>query len=197
MKSDQARKSVSTLFELMNSRAHVSPKRLGPPGPNSEQRELILSAAGTAPIHGVGIPWHIYEISEKYRHLLGNIFVENLKTRDPNASSEQINDAYSKALRGPYLLLVVARHGEADFNIPWAENIISAGCAIQNILLAAHAMDLGAGISTGKALYGPEIKSLFRLNEDDEPLVFITIGSVIKHRDRRERPIYKKYSSSI
>lgn len=49
MKSDQARKSVSTLFELMNSRAHVSPKRLGPPGPNSELIELIVSAYFSSP----------------------------------------------------------------------------------------------------------------------------------------------------
>lgn len=197
MKSDEAEDLGGELLELMNSRSHISPKRLGAPGPNLKHKELILSAAGTAPIHGAGIPWHIYEISDELRHSLGNVFVESLKARYIDATPEQIEESFSKALRGPYLLLIVARHGLADQNIPRNENVISAGCAIQNMLLTAHAMGFGAGISSGNALYGPEIKAMLKLGVDDEPLAFLTIGSVIKHRDHRVKPAFSKYTSFL
>lgn len=185
------------IFDLMDSRCHVAPKRLVTPGPNDQQKHLLLRAAGTAPIHGGGVPWHIYEISENSRLQLGEVFVKNLKRRSEDVTSEQCDEAFSKALRGPYLLLMVAKHGAADVDIPRNENIISASCAVQNILLMAHSMGFGAGLSSGKALYGTELKQLLKLSNDDEPLVFITIGTVKSHRAEHMRVSVTAYSSII
>lgn len=186
-----------TIFDLMDSRSHIAPKRLVIPGPNDQQKQLLLKAAGTAPIHGDRVPWHLYEISENSRFQLGEVFVKNLKKRLEDVSSEQCDEAFSKALRGPYLLLMVAKHSIADVDIPKNENIISASCAVQNILLMAHSMGFGAGLSSGKALYGAELKKLLRLDDDDEPLVFITIGTVKSHRAERVRASVASYSSTI
>ncbi|WP_353203061.1 nitroreductase [Polynucleobacter sp.] len=186
---------VPLVSELMNTRHHISPKRLGSPGPTEEQKKIILEAAGTAPDHGLVTPWHFYEISDAGRVLLGRVFSHNLKERDPGATPEQLDEAHGKALRGPYLLLAVTKYGTGDNKIPRNEKLISAGCAIQNIILTAHAMGFGAGLSSGHALYSPEMKKLFKLEADDEPLVFITIGTVIKHKDGRVRPAYTEYSS--
>jgi nitroreductase len=186
---------VPLVSELMRTRHHISPKRLVDPGPTEEQKKIILEAAGTAPDHGLVTPWHFYEVSDSGRALLGRVFSHNLKERDPGATPEQLDEAHSKALRGPYLLMVVAKYGTGDNNIPRNEKLISAGCAIQNVILTAHAMGYGAGLSSGHALYSPEMKKLFKLQGDDEPLVFITIGTVIKHKDGRVRPAYTEYSS--
>lgn len=193
----EAERIERAIFDLMDSRNHVAPKRLGIPGPKPDQKKLLLESAGTAPIHGVKVPWHIYEISDHARDLLGEVFVKNLKNRDPNATPEQLEESFSKARRGPYLLLVVAKYGLLDPDSNRSEAVISAGCAIQNILLQANVMGYGAGLSSGKALKGPEIKQLFNLSCDEEPLVFITIGSVIEQRDKRIRTSYLEYSSIL
>ena len=180
---------------LIHSRQHVSPKRLIAPGPNLSQKLEILNAAGAAPDHGKVTPWHFYEVSQKSRNLLGYLFAEALIARDPSATSTQIDEAKQKAFRGPLLLLVTARLNNELDNIPEQEKLISAGCAIQNVLLMATALGFGSGLSSGKALYSPKIRELFLLEDKEEPLCFITIGTISVHKPNKQRPDASSYSS--
>lgn len=182
---------------LIHSRHHVSPKRLGEPGPTREQINEILNAAGAAPDHGRVTPWHFYEITQQSRAKLGETFAQCLIDRDQKASEIQIEDARNKALRGPLLLLAVAKLGNTDEQIPAQEKFISAGCAIQNVLLSAHGMGFAAGISSGKAIYSQRMKDLFSLQENEVPLCFITIGTATSKKDGRIRPDFSIYSSQF
>jgi nitroreductase len=74
--------------------------------------------------------------------------------------------------------------------------MISAGCAIQNILLTAHSLGFGAGLSSGKALYSNELKNLFNLKAQEEPLCFISIGTVTNHKTGRIRPTHSSYTTT-
>ena len=180
---------------LIHSRQHVSPKRLIAPGPNPSQQLEILNAASAAPDHGKVTPWHFYEVSQKSRNLLGDLFADALIARDPSATSTQIDEAKQKAFRGPLLLLVTARLNNELDNIPEQEKLISAGCAIQNVLLMATALGFGSGLSSGKALYSPKIRELFLLEDKEEPLCFITIGTISVHKPNKQRPDASSYSS--
>jgi len=180
---------------LIHSRQHVSPKRLIAPGPNLSQKLEILNAAGAAPDHGKVTPWHFYEVSQKSRNLLGDLFADALIARDPSATSTQIDEAKQKAFRGPLLLLVTARLNNELDNIPEQEKLISAGCAIQNVLLMSNALGFGSGLSSGKALYSQEMRELFLLKDKEEPLCFITIGTISVHKPNKQRPDVSSYSS--
>ena len=180
---------------LIHSRQHVSPKRLIAPGPNPSQRLEILNAASAAPDHGKVTPWHFYEVSQKSRNLLGDLFADALIARDPSATSTQIDEAKQKAFRGPLLLLVTARLNNELDNIPKQEKLISAGCAIQNVLLMATALGFGSGLSSGKALYSQKMRELFLLEDKEEPLCFITIGTISVHKPNKQRPDASSYSS--
>ena len=180
---------------LIHSRQHVSPKRLIAPGPNLSQKLEILNAAGAAPDHGKVTPWHFYEVSQESRNLLGDLFADALITRDPSATSTQIDEAKQKAFRGPLLLLVTARLNNELDNIPEQEKLISAGCAIQNVLLMANALGFGSGLSSGKALYSQKMRELFLLKDKEQPLCFITIGTISAHKPNKQRPDPSSYSS--
>lgn len=182
---------------LIHSRQHVSPKRLVAPGPNLAQKLEILSAAGAAPDHGKITPWHFYEVSPNSRCLLGQLFADALIERDPSASTIQIDEAKQKAFRGPLLLLATAKLDNALDNIPEQEKLISAGCAIQNILLMANALGFGSGLSSGKALYSQKMRELFLLKDKEEPLCFITIGAISVHKPNKKRPDVSTYSSTF
>lgn len=182
---------------LIHSRQHVSPKRLVAPGPNLAQKLEILSAAGAAPDHGKITPWHFYEVSPNSRCLLGQLFADALIERDPTASPIQIDEAKQKAFRGPLLLLATAKLNNVLDNIPKQEKLISAGCAIQNVLLIANALGFGSGLSSGKALYSQKMRELFSLKDKEEPLCFITIGTISTHKPNKKRPDVGTYSSTF
>ena len=181
--------------QLIHGRTHISPKRLGNPGPSQTQKETILLAANAAPDHGRMVPWRFIEIQEGSRPALGEVFRQCLLDRDQEATSVQQQEALDKASRGPLLLLAVANYKDSNEDISRQEKLISLGCAIQNILLSAYAFGFGSGLSSGRALQSDRIRKLFQLTDDEEPICFITIGTVLKNKPGRIRPNLSEYHS--
>ena len=182
---------------LIHSRQHTSPKRLDDPGPNAAQIERILGAAGAAPDHGELNPWRLIVIPRERRHLLGEAFAEALVERDAEATEMQRQEAREKASRGPFLLLAVARLDPGLGPTHPQERVVAAGCAIQNMLLVAHAMGFGAGFSSGRAMYSRPMKSLFGLGATEQPLCFMTIVTVTKAKPAHSRPRVAEYTSFL
>lgn len=182
---------------LIHSRQHVSTKRLGDPGPTPEQVEKILAAAGAAPDHGQINPWRLVIIPPGRRHLLAEVFADALVERDPGATEVQKDEARAKAYRGPFLVMVIARLDPALGKAHPQERLISAGCAVQNMLLAAHAMGLGAGLSSGRGLYSQAMRRLFDLTEHEQPLCFLAAGTVTRPKSGSERPGFRRYTSTL
>jgi nitroreductase len=181
---------------LIHGRAHVSPKRLIEPGPTAEQKKRILDSAKAAPDHGRNTPWHFIEISESSRPLLGSVFKLCLSDRDPQATPIELQEAQDKALRGPLLLLAIAKLGITQDGVSEQEKMISLGCAIQNILLSAHALGYGSGLSSGKAITSVRLRQLFKLSPNELPICFITIGTVSKNKSGSAlRPNLSTYHS--
>ena len=181
--------------KLIHGRTHVSPKRIGLPGPTPAQLQKIILSASSAPDHGRLMPWRFIEIQEGSREKLGAVFSLCLMDRDPEANTLQLQEAYEKAFRGPLLLLAVANFENTNDEISKEEKLISLGCAIQNILLIAYSIGFGSGLSSGRALQSQRIRNLFQLSVKEEPICFITIGTVIKHKPDRVRPSPSEYHS--
>jgi nitroreductase len=181
--------------KLIHGRVHVSPKRLGNPGPDASQKDQILLAANAAPDHGRMMPWRFIEIGQSSRVALGEVFHQCLLDRDQSATAIQLQEAREKALRGPLLLLAIANYADDTNEISREEKLVSLGCAIQNILLSAYALGFGSGLSSGKALQSQRLRSLFNLPEHEVPICFITIGTVTKNKASRIRPSLSSYHS--
>jgi nitroreductase len=188
---------LDAALTLIHSRHHVSPKRLGDPGPDREQIESILGAAGAAPDHGRMNPWRLVIVPTERRAELGDAFAQALAQRDPEATEVQLQEARAKAFRAPLLVLVIARLDPELGPTHPQERIISAGCAIQNMLLVAHAMCFGAGLASGRALYSHQIRTLFKLTEHEQPLCFLAVGTVQTGKAARPRPGLADYTSIL
>ncbi|WP_310462633.1 nitroreductase [Sphaerotilus sp.] len=170
--------SWSELAVLMESRRHVSPKWLVEPGPTAAQLHGMLTMAATAPDHGRLTAWRFVIVPVEKRHLLAEAFSFALVERDPDASPDQMNSAREKAFRAPLLMLAIARLGRTQPDIPALERMVSMGCAVQNILLAAHALGFGTGLTSGRAMESPYLSSLFALAGGEFPVCFINIGTI-------------------
>ncbi len=188
---------LDAALTLMHTRQNTSPKRLGDPGPDAAQIEKILGAAGAAPDHRSLNPWRLIIIPPERRHLLAAAFAEALAERDGSATEIQKQEARAKAHRAPFLILVVARLDPGLGPIHPQERVISAGCAIQNMLLVAHALGFGAGLASGRALYSQRMKALFGLGAHEQPLCFLAVGTVQRRKAARVRPAMADYTSTL
>lgn len=182
--------SVAWAQEWIARRQTVLPKRLAAPGPDEGQRLALLRAAAAAPDHGQLVPWRFIDIPLTAREALGDVFAQALRERDANATQEQLQQAREKARRAPLLWLLVV-NGDPQLGaepVPWRERLLSAGCAVQNVLLLATAMGYGSALTSGKALDATCLRRAFALHANEVPVCFVNIGSVVQARPVRARP---------
>ena len=183
--------------ELIHARQTVLPKRLAAPGPNDAQFLAMLGAAAAAPDHGQLLPWRFVLVPGGQRAALGEVFAQALAERDANATPEQREQAREKALRGPRLLLLVVDGERGDPEIDLNERLISAGAAVQNVLLLATAQGFGSALTSGKALKSAVLRRFFGLAASEHAICFISIGSVASRRPARARPTVVDYLSTL
>jgi nitroreductase len=194
---DESGEIAELALTLITSRCNISPKRLIEPGPDAAQLERIFAAAAAAPDHGEITPWRFVIVPAGARAMLAEVFALALIDRDPDAMPNQIATAREKAHRSPLLMLAVARLGAANPEIRGVERLLSLGCAVQNMLLAAHAMGFGCGLTSGRAMASPRMRDLFALTEGETPVCCINIGTATTHRPGRVRPAPDGFVSSL
>jgi nitroreductase len=183
--------------ELMRTRRTVLPKRLGLSGPDATQQYLMLEAATSAPDHGQLLPWRFVEVPMAAREALGQVFVQSLLERDPQATPDQCEQAREKALRAPWLLLLVVNGAGGDPAVDLLERTVSAGCAVQNLLLMATAQGFGSALTSGKALTSDPFRTLFGLADGERALCFVSVGTVLTHKAGRVRPAVADVVSTL
>src|SRR5438132_1516123 len=154
----------------------VSGSVLIDPAPDELELHSILSAAIRAPDHGRLRPWRFTVVKGAARQRLGELMAAAYKRRHPDATPAQIDKERSKPLRAPLLLVVAAKVDEHS-NIPAIEQILSAGAAAQNIMVAAFALGFGCAWKTGDAAYDAEIKASFDLSPTDAIVGFLYLGT--------------------
>jgi nitroreductase len=173
---------------LMQSRQTILPKRLMEPGPDAAQLALILGAAASAPDHGQVLPWRFVRVPQDVRALLAEQFAIALQERDADALAAQVEQAREKAFRSPCLFLLVVDGARGDPDVDLAERLLSAGCAVQNILLMATALGFASALTSGKALKATGLRRLFALSDADHALCFVSLGTAMGSRPGRIRP---------
>lgn len=183
---------------LIGSRQNVSPKRLVEPGPTAAQLHELLSLAAAAPDHGLLTPWRFIIVPADQRHRLAEVFALALIDRDPGATLEQIESAREKAHRAPLLMVAIACLGPREPDTPALERMVSMGAAIQNLLLGAHAMGFGAGLTSGQAMASKRLGELCGLAPDEVPVCCVNIGTVSKRKPgSRVRPLPSSFASEL
>ena len=175
-------------WALIQHRQTILPKKLTEPGPDEGQLDLILRSAAAAPDHREILPWRFVVIPSGARPRLAEVFGNSLLERDPAATAHQVEEARSKAFRSPVLMLAVVRMGSPDDEVPAGERLLSAGCAVQNMLLMATAMGFASALTSGKALLSTGMRTLFSLAPDEQAVCFVSLGTAVRSKPSRQRP---------
>ncbi|MDF2466188.1 MAG: nitroreductase family protein [Ramlibacter sp.] len=182
---------------LIAHRQTILPKRLDEPGPDESQLDQIFRAAAAAPDHNERLPWRFVLIPASQRERLAQVFAASLRERDPLATAEQTVQAREKAFRSPTLMLAVVDSGPPDDEIPPPERYISAGGAIQNMLLMATAQGFGSALTSGKAMESKVLRELFALRDTEHAVCFVSIGTATRRKPARARPEPDRFVSTL
>jgi nitroreductase len=95
-------------------------------------------------------------------------------------SEDAIEATKNKALRAPTLLSVIFCPQDHD-KIPEPEQLVTAGCAAQLIVTAAHMLGIGAIWRTGNAIYSGEVSRMLELDENEQVVAMIYLGRPAGH----------------
>jgi nitroreductase len=137
--------------------------------------EKILAAAVQAPNHYKVRPWRFAVMTGASREKLGEVMAQSTRASKPDATEDDVQKARGKPLRAP-VVIAVAVDKPGLSKAKEIENVCATAAAVQNMLLAAHALGLAAMWRTGPSATDPAIKQFFGW-ESDQPLIgFVYIG---------------------
>lgn len=172
----------------LQRRRSVAVKRLGPPAPTDEEMRAILSASLAAPDHGALRPWRLILCAPESRERLAELFVAAKLTRHPDSTEIELAREREKALRPPVLLALIAAPKPGIVKIPEAEQIASAGAALQSVLLAAFGLGYGAIMLSGSRCAAENVRAALGVGSGETLLGFISIGSIVDTSKLASRP---------
>jgi nitroreductase len=161
------------LIEALNTRSTA--KTYGADAPTKEHLTIALQAAVRAPDHGRLRPWRFMLIEGDQRRKLGELLAESAKRRVPGLSDGDLQRERDKAMRAPMVIIVACRVVPGT-KVPAIEQILAAGAATQNILLALHSLGYAAAWKTGEAAYDAQVKKSLGLAVDDHLIGFVYVG---------------------
>ena len=114
----------------------------------------------------------IAEIEGKIAELTHGWVLDNTPNQNRAASSAE--SARQELLDAPALIYVYSvSGGSAEVD---EENYSATSCAVQNLMLAAHALGLGVGWSTGKPTRHPEIGKVIGAEPDSKIVGCLYMG---------------------
>ena len=164
-------------IEALMTRTTVG--QLVEPAPDGAVLQAILQAGLRAPDHGRLRPWKFMVVRGEARKALGEVLAGSLRHRMGGAADAQVQRERQKPLRAPLIVVVAALVSEGS-SIPTIEQVLSAGAAAENILVAAHALGYAAAWKTGDAAYDADVKAAFGLRPQDAIVGFLYLGSPAK-----------------
>ena len=165
---------MNQVLEFLQQRNSVA--RLDGPAPSDQELDDILRAATRVPDHAWLRPWRFISLRGERREALGEVLLDCLLQRDPQADEAAQAKARNSPLRAPLLLIVVARLSEHP-KVPPIEQRLSAGCAAYAALLAAEAMGYAGIWRTGAMAFDRRVMDALGLAADEEITGVLYLGS--------------------
>jgi nitroreductase len=161
------------VFEAIHTRR--SQGKVKPDPVPREMIKKILDAAVQAPNHYKVRPWRFVVLSGDGLKKLGNVMAASQQERHPEFPPQAFEKCRTVPLRAPVVIAVgVEKPSEAK--VLEIENIAATAAAIQNLLLAAHGLGLGAKWRTGEWARDAKVKEFLGFEPDQHLIGFIYIG---------------------
>lgn len=179
--------AAETLIGWINSRRSMG--NLDAPAPTCAQIEAAIECAATAPDHKKLNPWRFIVTQGEARHQLGQALLKAAQEKAAQEgevlSEKDIKKTQSMPLRAPLIITVVTKI-QAHKKVPPFEQMLSAGAAVQNLILALKAQGFSTVWRTGLLCNEPAVKAYFDVGSDDYVTAFVYTGTSPKNEPTRK-----------
>ncbi|GAA2630046.1 nitroreductase family protein [Streptomyces spororaveus] len=156
--------------------------RLTEPAPGRPELEELVQAAATAPDHGRIRPWRLIPVTGDERARLGDALGEA-------APPEHAQHAANKPLRAPLLLTVVHCPHPDHPRVPRWEQLAATSAMVTTLSLLLHSRGWGSIWRTGPATEAPQVRKYLDLDDGEQLLGWLYIGTPKRPGTGLERPV--------
>ncbi len=162
---------MEALDLLVNRR---SASRLAERAPTGEALDNILRAGMRAPDHGTLQPWRFHIIEKQGLERFSQLLEQ--AARDGNMDDKAIEKAKQAPFRAPMIITVVA-HCEDHPKVPRWEQLLSAGCAVMAMQMAAAAQGFNGIWRSGAWTDNEAVRAAFNCRQQDAIVGFLYLGT--------------------
>lgn len=152
-----------------------SSPRLEGEAPSGEVLMNIQKAALRAADHGRLRPWRFLMLEGDARVYLGELFVKAEQCKQGELPEVAAGKLLKKPLRAPMIIVAIASPKDHP-KVPVVEQVIATGAAVQNMLNAAYAQQVGAIWRTGGYAYDTVVMDGLGLTAEESIVGFLYLG---------------------
>jgi nitroreductase len=183
----RGKQKMPDALELLKTRRSIKPMELAGPGPTSTELDALLTVASRVPDHGKLVPWRFIVFEGDARLRAGEAIADAFRQDHPDAKPDLVEFEMKRLARAPMVVAVVSR-AAPHVKIPEWEQVLSAGAAAMNLVLAAHALGFAATWITEWYAYDQRVCSVLGLAAHERIAGFVHIGRPARPPEDRPRP---------
>ena len=168
--------SLHAVHENIHQRQSIG--HLVEPAPNAEQLDQAFKAALAAPDHHRLKPTHFIVVQGEDREAFGELLADAIRDLG-DMEAAQIERVKHHPFRAPLLVLAVTQFQDHP-KVPYFEQTLSSGAAVQNFLLSLQAQGFSTMWRSGAVVESKHFKQALGLQEHDLISGIIYIGTAVK-----------------
>jgi nitroreductase len=186
---------IANLTSIIEQRRNIKPFSMNGKKIPDEQVQQLIQLADWAPTHGYTEPWYFAVFAEDAVKRFCNDHAEIYKAN--TAPDKFILGNYEKLQQqgdlASHVIVICMKRGNKP-QIPELEEIVSVGCAAQNLWLGATALGLAGYWGSGGMTFHPAMKDYLSLREEDKVLGIFYLGYTDEpaQAGRRLKPMEEK-----
>ena len=162
---------MNATLDLLRARRSVPPPRL----------------AARVPDHGKLAPWRFIVIAGAARDRIGAVIANTYAADNPEADAARLDLEARRLAHAPVVIAVVSRAGP-HIKIPEWEQVLSAGAATMNLVVAANAHGFATAWLTEWYAYDRRVLEALGLEPREKLAGFVHIGRPEEVPPDRPRP---------
>jgi len=191
---------MNELTEYLKTRRSDLAMTLVEPAPNESEIETMITLASRVPDHGKLAPWRFVEYGfEDRKKLAENMGALSDQDADIDRKESRVKEI-SRFQSAPLVIGVIST-ATAHPKVPEWEQVLSAGAATMQLLIAANALGYGSQWLTGWYTRDVNVLKLLGVSDNEQVAGMVHIGSPSAQKTERTRPelsdIYSRYSPLI
>lgn len=153
-----------------------STAKLTEPAPAGQDRETIFQAALRAPDHMRLRPWRFLVVEGDARIALGEKMAAAALADNPDLDPVIHAKLLKAPMRAPMVVIAAAKV-QTHAKVPEVEQLLSAGAAVTQLLVASHALGYAGIWRTGSVSFNRQFMSSVGLASNEIIVGFVYLGS--------------------